>query len=176
MKTAQEIIDLFIITEASDISSAICALEDGECLARLDLTDEDREAIEEAHYYFKKKLAAHIMGGARGGKKAKASRANGRKGGRPKTKKIFYAVGWWFTPDGSDGWCEFFPTLPEWGRFHISPTYKVYVGEICPELERGRWHGQGETLDAALKDAQEMREENDLPPLVLEGLEKIKIG
>lgn len=50
MKTAQDIIDLIKEAGAEDAQSIRAVLEDGAALLALGITDEDQEAVEEAHF------------------------------------------------------------------------------------------------------------------------------
>ena len=49
-----EIIEI-VLSESGSIKGAIDALEDGEALAALGLTDNDQEAVEEAHAELKRR-------------------------------------------------------------------------------------------------------------------------
>lgn len=49
MKTAQDIIDTIREAGAEDDQAVLYALEDGAALATLGITDDDQEAVEEAH-------------------------------------------------------------------------------------------------------------------------------
>lgn len=100
--------------------------------------------------------------------------------GRREQTKIFWAEGYWYTPDGSDGWVEFYPDRPDWAWSmprgygeHVEHGVKVAITDISPDLDRGYWDGHGATLEEAIADVLLCDAENEREPRTLDGLERV---